>query len=129
MSLSEAQEIAIAENVLELLKKQKPALEQGNLDVDDAVAALDAAVKAAIKANALQHDLKVQAQAATALSVQMSRHMYVTASSLLDMAIGAVSKDSLAAKEFRRLRSRVDRPPQEGETPTPPGEPAPGSPG
>ncbi len=125
MGLSEAQETAIAENVLALLKKEKPALVAGHMDVDGAVANLDAALKAAVQANALQHDLRREAQAATVLSVQMTRNMYVAASSFLDMAMGAVSKDSAAAKEFRTLRSRVARPPREGEVPTPPGEPAP----
>jgi len=36
--------------------------------------------------------------------------MYATASGYLDMAIAAVDKRSDAAKNFRRLRSRVRRP-------------------
>ncbi len=125
MGLSEAQKVGMGENVKELLVKERPALERGNLDVNGAIASLDSALKAAITANALQHDLKREAMAATVLSVDMSQHLYVTASSILDMAIGAVSKDSPAAKEFRTLRSRIARPPLEPGEPTTPGEPAP----
>lgn len=121
MSPSEAQTFGMGENVKELLVKEQPVLKKGGMDVDAAIMTLDSILRAAIDANALQHDLRRQAQAATVQSVEMTHRLYITASGFLDMAIAAVSKDSPAAKEFRVLRSRIDRPPREGE----PGGPTP----
>jgi len=84
-------------------------------------------LEAAVQANAQQHDLKRNAQAATTTSVKMTRRLYVTSSGFLDMAIAAVAKDSAAAKEFRKLRSRIDRPPEGPDSfvPTPAPTPTP----
>jgi len=42
--------------------------------------------------------------------VALKRQAYVTASGYLDMAIAAVGKDTEAAKNLRRYRSRIARP-------------------
>ncbi len=120
MSPSEVQTFGLGDNVKELLVKERPVLKKGGMDVDAAVVTLDSILRAAIATNALQHDLRRQAQAATVQSVEMTHKLYITASGFLDMAIAAVSKDSPAAKEFRVLRSRIRRPPQEGEGPSTP---------
>ena len=121
MGLSETQIFGFAENVLKLLEKERAALKKGGVDIDAVTATLESLIEVAVAANAAQHDLRRQAKAATAHSDAMSRRLYVTGSGFLDMAIAAVEKDSPAAKDFRRLRSRVGRPPVavEGAVATP----------
>ncbi len=123
MSPTEAETFALGDNVKALIAKETPALKKGGMDVDTAVVTLDTVLQGAISANSLQHDLKREAQAATARSVEMTHRLYVTASGFLDMAIAAVQKDSPAAKEFRVLRSRMRRPREGGEAPAPALEP------
>ena len=118
MGLSETQIFGFAENVLKLLEKEKAALKKGGVDVDAVTATLESLIEVAVAANAAQHDLRRQAKAATGHSDGMSRRLYVTGSGFLDMAIAAVAKDSDAAKDFRRLRSRIERPPVEAVNPS-----------
>ena len=128
MGLSEAQTFGFAENILKLLQKEKDVLRKGGMDMDSVLTMQGSLLEAAVQANAQQHDLRRSAQAATAASVKMTRRLYVTSSGFLDMAIAAAGKDSPEAREFRRLRSRIGRPPEGGEeTPTPLPEPAPGA--
>ena len=115
MSLSETQMFGVGDNVLELLKKQKPALKKGAMDVDSAIEILTDVRDAALVANEEQHRAIRQSREATARSAAMSQRYYVTASGFLDMAIAAVSKDSQAAAEIRKLRSRVVRPPRDAD--------------
>ena len=110
MGLSETQIFGFAENVLKLLEKERAALKKGGVDIDAVTATLESLIEVAVAANAAQHDLRRQSKAATGHSDAMSRRLYVTGSGFLDMAIAAVAKDSDAAKDFRRLRSRIDRP-------------------
>ena len=116
MTLSETQVFGFGENVLKLLEKEKDALQKGGMDMDSVLAMQGGLLEAAVQANAQQHDLKRSAQAATATSVKMTRRLYVTSSGFLDMAIAAVAKDSAAAKEFRKLRSRIGKPPEGPDT-------------
>ena len=91
------------------------------MDIDAVLTTLESLIEVAVAANAQQHDLRRQAKAATAHSAAMSKRLYVAASGFLDMAIAAVEKDSAAAKDFRRLRSRIGLPPVEAapRVPTP----------
>jgi len=67
---------------------------------------------------------KRQLEAATKLADAKLRKAHITASGMLDMAIASVDKTSDAAKDFRRIRSRVRKPDLvDGERPLP--EPAP----
>ena len=43
----------------------------------------------------------------------MAKRLYVASFGFPDMAIAAVAKDSPAAPDFRRLRSRIEVPPVE----------------
>ena len=114
MGLSETQIFGFAE----LLEKERAALKKGGVDIDAVTATLESLIEVAVAANAAQHDLRRQAKAATAHSDAMSRRLYVTGSGFLDMAIAAVAKDSDAAKDFRRVRSRTERPPVEAVNPS-----------
>ena len=125
MTLSETQVFGFGENVLKLLQKEKDALHKGGMDMDSVLVLQGTLLEAAVQANAQQHDLKRSAQAATAASVKMTRRLYVTSSGFLDMAIAAVAKDSAAAKEFRKLRSRIGRPSQGPDSLFPEPAPAP----
>ena len=111
MALSETQTFGFVENVLKLLEKESAALKRGGMDIEPVIATLRSVLGAAVTANAQQHDQRRAAKAATAHSEAMTKRSYVAASGFLDMAIAAVEKNSPAAKDFRRLRSRVGRPP------------------
>jgi len=125
MALSETQVFGFGENVLKLLQKEQAALSKGGMDMDSILVMLGTLLEAAVQANAQQHDLRRSSQAATATSVRMTRRLYVTSSGFLDMAIAAVAKDSAAAKEFRKLRSRIGKPPEGPDTLVPVPAPTP----
>ena len=110
MALSETQTFGFGQNVLELIRKEKAALGKGGMDVESVLVTLESLLQAAVTANAVQHDLRRRAKEATAHSDAMTRRGYVVSSGFLDMAIAAVEKDSPSAAEFRRLRSRIERP-------------------
>ncbi|MBI4415663.1 MAG: hypothetical protein HY557_01600 [Euryarchaeota archaeon] len=120
MALSETQTFGFGENVLRLLEKEKDALKKGGMDIDAVITTQQSLLEAAVTANAQQHDLRRQAKSATGHSVAMTRRLYVVSSGFLDMAIAAVEKDSAAAKDFRRLRSEIGRPPAEEAAPVEP---------
>ena len=122
MGLSETQIFGFAENVLKLLEKERAALKKGGVDIDAVTATLESLIEVAVAANAAQHDLRRQAKASTGHSEASSKRLYVASSGFLDMAIAAVAKDSDAAKDFRRLRSRIERPPQADVLPVEPVE-------
>ncbi len=113
MALSETATFGFVENVAKLLEKARDALKRGGMDVDAALASLRALIGTALAANAEQHELRRQSMAATARSDEATHRAYVGGSGFLDMAIAAVQKDSPEAAEFRRLRSRIGRPPAE----------------
>ena len=120
MGLSEAQKIAVGDNVFEVLQKNAPELDGGAMDSGAAIEIMTEVRDTALSANEEQHTAMRRAREATARSEAATRRYYVTASGFLDMAIAAVSKDSEAAAEFRKLRSRVARPPRKVvEAPTP----------
>ena len=77
-----------------------------------------------LAANATQEEAKRKAKEATeafvALKVALSRATW----SALDMAIGAVGKGTVSAKNFQRLRSRIRMPGEQSEA-TPSVEPLP----
>lgn len=110
MALSEAQTFGFAENVLKLLEKEKSVLKKGGMDIDAVITTQRSMLEVATAANATQHDLFRQSKAATDVSEATTRRLYVTSSGFLDMAIAAAGKDSDASSEFRRLRSRIERP-------------------
>lgn len=115
MGISETQTFGFGENVLKLLERKRDALKKGGMDIDAVIATQRSILEVAVTANAVQHDLRRQAKASTAHSEAMTQRLYVTSSGFLDMAIAAVQKDSEDAEEFRRLRSRIERPPRETE--------------
>src|SRR2546427_3170016 len=120
--MSEPQKFGIGDNVIEALRKNAALLAKGAMDAAAAIAVLEEARDAALAANEDQHRQLREARESTARSVAASQHYYVLSSGFLDMAIGAVKKDSEAAAEFRKIRSRAGRSPNPAgpaETPSP----------
>ena len=110
MALSEAQTFGFSDNVQKLFREQRAALVAAGLNVDAMLQEMAALHEQATKANAEQEAAKLVARQKTEAFLALKRKLYVTDSSFLDVAIGGVKKDSLAAKNFQRLRSRVQRP-------------------
>ena len=109
MALSEAQVFGFSTNVQELFLKARKALEDGHVDVDAIVADLAEAHEAAAKANAVQEEAKRRAKEATEVFQPLKVALGRKTSSALDIAIGAVGKETSAAANFRRLRSDIQR--------------------
>ncbi len=126
MGLTEAEKLAIGENVLVMYGQERVLLKKGCLDVDELTGTLELQLEEAKAANAAQESLKRQLVASTKVATAKLQKAYITASGMLDMAIAAVDKTSDAAKNFRRLRSRVKMPYQDDEAKPLP-EPVPGA--
>jgi len=118
MSLNETAKIGAAENVLTLFGQERNALTKGGLNVDELMGALSLQLEEAKGANAFQESLKRQLKASTQLTAAKIRKAYITASGMLDMAMAAVDKTSDAAKNFRRIRSRIELPDKADEAET-----------
>jgi hypothetical protein len=95
--------------ILDILKEEKLALIKGGMDVDLMSAEIAHALEEARAANDIQESHKRQLKTSTTLVEERMRRAYVVGSSALDMAMGAVSKDSPAAKNFQRIRSKIRR--------------------
>lgn len=113
MNLSHAQSVGFNNDVHVLLTKETVVLDAAGLKTVVLVQNLKSNQEQTEMANANQESLKRQLKMATENYNRLKQNMYITASGYLDMAIAAVSKDSAAAANFRRLRSRVRRPDHE----------------
>jgi len=71
------------------------------------------------KADAEQEEAKRVLKAKTAAKDELYHRLWVKASGFLDVVIASVQKDSEDAANFRRIRSRVSRPPADEGAPTP----------
>ncbi len=109
MALSEAQVFGYSTNVQELFRKAQKALEAGHVDVDAVVGELEALHEKAAQANAVQEEAKRRSKEATDEFLPLKLALARKTSSALDMAIGAVGKETTAAANFRRLRSDIQR--------------------
>ena len=109
MALSETQTFGFGDTVRELLTNARQALEKAGWDVDRVLADLEQRRDSAVAANEAQEAAKRHQKAATEVFMVAKRDYYLATSGYLDMAIAAVGKDTDAAKNFRKLRSDVDR--------------------
>ena len=123
MSLSEAQVSGGSGDVAEALIKAAPALKKVGMDGAKMAAEILADRKHAEELDAEQEEAKRILRAKTGAKDDAYHRLWVKASGYLDMVIAAVQKDSDEAANFRRIRSRIARPPPE-ETPVP--QPVPG---
>jgi len=101
--------LGFLQSMVDLFVKERLALIKGGLDVDLMTAEIAHALEEARAANSNQESLKRQLKTSTTLAEEKARRAYVVGSSALDMAMGAVSKNSDAAKNFQRIRSRIRR--------------------
>ena len=119
MTATEAKTAALGTVVYALFVKEQPALEVGNVNVPGALEDMAKLEKAAVGANADQEAAKRAQHAATERAVEAMRAWYVAVSGYLDMAIAAVGKDTDAARNFRKLRSDMEREARNLPAPTP----------
>jgi phosphoserine phosphatase len=110
MGYSEAQILGLVEKTEGLQVTEKAALTKANLNVATMHEELLALHKKAIESNERQEQKKRELREITEEHEVDLKRLYVVASSQLDMMIGAVEKNSIAAKNFRRIRSRLKRP-------------------
>jgi len=96
--------------VIELFVKERNALKGAGLDVDTMLATMRTLLDQAAAMEQQQEAMKRQTRLTTESWLALKRNAYVTTSGYLDMAIGAVRKDSILAQNFRRIRSRLHRP-------------------
>ena len=120
MTATQTEVIGFAQSVLDLLEKEKVALKKGGLNVDVLIAKVSIALEQARTANTTQESIKHQLKASTTLTEAEMDNAYITASSALDMAMGAVGKTSPQARVFQRLRSKMRRDDGGGSAETPP---------
>jgi hypothetical protein len=110
MGYSEAQILGLVEKTEDLQVTEQAALTDANLNVPAMHEELLILHKKANESNEKQEQKKRELKEITVEHEADLKRLYVAASSQLDMMIGAVKKDSVAAKNFRRIRSRLKRP-------------------
>jgi len=113
LGYSEAQILGTIEKVEDLQVTERAALMQGNLGIDTMHQKLLAQHRKANASNEKQEQKKRELREITEEHEADLKQLYVIGSSQLDMMIGAVDKNSISAKNFRRIRSRMKRPDNE----------------
>lgn len=106
--------------MIDLLEKERKILEKGGLNVKKMLASLKKLHARVLKLAAKQEASKVRTMDITKELNKEKHELYVDASGALDMAMGAVDKDSVEAKGFHRMRSRIRRPRRDKKTPDQP---------
>ncbi len=119
MNLSHAQAIGFNNDIWKSMEKEAVVLDVAGLKTAMFIQNLKVLQEQVETANAHQESLKRQLKDATENYTRLKKTMYVTASGYLDMIIAAVRKDSSAAANLRRLRSRIKRPDRETEAAEP----------
>jgi predicted DNA-binding protein len=109
MGYSEAQILGLVEKTEDVQVTEQAALTNANLNAAKMHEELLALHRKANASNELQEKKKRELKEITEQHVMDLKQLYVAASSQLDMMIGAVKKNSVAAKNFRRIRSRLKR--------------------
>jgi hypothetical protein len=110
MSITQTEIVGCAKNEIELLTKERTALEPLGIDVDKFVGILTEKLDKAVAANARQEARKRALKDDTADVEATHDDLYRTTSGYLDAIMGVVGKGSTAAKNFQRLRSRIRMP-------------------
>ncbi len=110
LGYSEAQILGTIEKVEDLQVTERAALKKGNLDIDNMHQELLAQHRKTNASNEKQEQKKRELREATEEHEADLKQLYGMGSSHLDMMIGSVDKNSIPAKNFRRIRSRMKRP-------------------
>jgi len=110
LGYSEAQILGTIEKIEDLQVTERVVLKKGNLDIDPMHEKLLAQHKKTNASNEKQEQKKRELKMSTEEHEADLKQLYVMGSSQLDMMIGSVDKNSVPAKNFRRIRSRMKRP-------------------
>ena len=105
-----AQVLGFSEDTQEVCEKERTTLGKAGVDVDVVLAQIQMLHEQTVALNAQQEALKRQLRQTTETYTRTLQSLYVVCSGALDMAIAAMRKDSPAAKNLQRLRSRIRRP-------------------
>src|SRR2546427_4218702 len=109
-SYGHAQILGFAQDVQSVVTKERTSLKSAGVDADAVSAYLKALQDQTVALNTQQESLKRQLKATTAAYMASRVKLYVASSGALDTAMAAVEKNSSAAKNFQRLRSRIRKP-------------------
>jgi len=115
MSLTQTEILGFAQNLLKLIDEEEAALEKAGLNVDEMRKDVSKKLENAVRANARQEDLKRELRDSTVVVEESNDDLYRTTSGYLDACIGMVGKGTTAAKNFRRLRSRIRMPGEQSD--------------
>ena len=106
---SHAQVIGFMMQVLAAVRTERATIRKAGVHVDALLAAVQELQERTSALDARQEALKRELRETTRLYWQVRKEAYRSASGLLDIAMGALGKASTAAKNFRRIRSRLQR--------------------
>ena len=110
MSYTQTEIIGFAENFLKLVDQEEALLKEKGLDVELIREDVSGKKEKASTANARQEDQKRELKDSTKEVEATHDDLYRSTSGYMDACIGVVGKGSTAAKNFRRLRSRIRMP-------------------
>lgn len=105
-----AQVLGFSEDVQKAIEKESAILKENGTDPDVLRASVVTHRERTVALNAEQEALKRQLKATTGAYENSLRSLYIVSSGALDVLIAAARKDSHAAKNLGRLRSRVRHP-------------------
>ena len=106
-SMNTTEVLGFCENVLQFMKDNQPALENGGLTMTKWLTELGAQAETAVEANAKQEALKAELKTQTAVTETALEEAYKSASGKLDAMIGTLGKGTPLAQQASRLRSDV----------------------
>jgi len=109
-SYGQAQILGFAEDVQRAVSTEAKALENRGTDAEKVTAQIGDQHETVAALNAQQESLKRQLKATTAEYMEARLRLYILTSGALDTVMAAVDKNSAAAKNLQRLRSRIRKP-------------------
>ena len=109
-SYGHAQILGFSEDVQKNVGKEASALDKKGTDAEKMLEQLKEQHEQVSALNAQQESLKRQLKATTSAYMEARLRLYVWCSGALDTVMAAVEKNSAAARNLQRLRSRIRRP-------------------
>jgi hypothetical protein len=115
-----AQTLGFSGDVQNVFKKEKKSLKRAGVDAETVVRRIRGLHDRTASLNARQESLKRQLRQTTVAYVATQKKLYVVCSGAVDTAMAALEKNSPAAKNIQRLRSRIRKPRGPAAIPPPP---------
>ena len=109
-SYGHAQILGFSEDVQKATDKERVSLDKNGTDADQLLEKLEQQHEEVAALNAEQELLKRKLKATTSAYQAARLRLYVSCSGALDTVMAAVEKNSAAARNLQRLRSRIRRP-------------------